>query len=82
LRKILAYAKILGMNNRTPTYLLLENKLGRSLSRYVGAARKSQRSWNAIALELHKETGVAVTSETLRQWFYDQSDKTAEAGVA
>lgn len=57
------------MSNRTRTYLLVEGRLGKSLSRHVGAARARGCSWNAIAMDLHKRTDVAVTAETLRLWF-------------
>lgn len=71
LRYWFAYANLLGMSNRTRTYLLIEERLGRSLGRYVAAARRNDKSWNAIAREIHEKTQVAVTSETLRTWFYD-----------
>lgn len=82
LRKNLAYAKVLGMANPTPTYALLEERLGKNLRRYVAAARRAKKSWNAIALDLHAETKVAVTSETLRIWFSGllKDDETADAG--
>lgn len=68
------------MANRTPTFALIEDRLGKNLTRYVLAARtptptSPKRSWNAIALDLHQKTGVAVTSETLRTWFYDHDTK-------
>lgn len=65
------------MANRTPTFVLLEDRLGKNLTRHVLSARKAKRSWNAIALDLHTQTGVVVTSETLRTWFYDHGTKTA-----
>lgn len=74
------------MANRTRTYELLEERLGKNLARYVAAARKAGKSWNAIALELHGETKVAVTSETLRIWFAslpkDMPIDAADAGAA
>lgn len=85
LRKFLAYAKVLVMSNRTRTYLLVEERLGKSLSRYVSAARRNKKSWNAIAREINEQTQVAVTSETLRLWFFDmKKDATepTEAGAA
>lgn len=84
LRKNLAYAKILVMAHRTRTYLLVEERLGKSLARTVSAARRNGKSWNAIAREIHEQTQVAVTSETLRLWFFDlpKDSTTAEAGVA
>ncbi len=82
MRKFLAYAKVLVMANRTPTFVLIEDRLGKSLTRHVTAARKAGRSWNAIALDLHTQTGVVVTSETLRTWFYDHSAKTGPASTS
>ncbi len=71
------------MANRTRTYLLVEERLGKSLSRYVSAARRNKKSWNAIARDLHEQTQVAVTSETLRLWFFDMKrDDERPAGVA
>ncbi|CAI9417162.1 hypothetical protein [Nocardioides sp. T2.26MG-1] len=69
------------MANKTRTYLLVEERLGKSLSRYVTAARRQtpKRSWNAIARELHEKTQVAVTSETVRLWFYEM-EKDLESG--
>lgn len=84
MRKFLGYAKIRGMANRTRTYLLLEERLGKSLSRVVSAGRRNSKSWNAIARELHEQTQVAVTSETLRLWFHDlkkgEESEDAEVG--
>lgn len=61
------------MSNRTRTYLLIEERLGRPLARYVsnarGAEARPKTSWHQIALSIHSATGVAVTSETLRTWF-------------
>lgn len=73
------------MPNRTRTYLLVEERLGKSLARTVSAARRNGKSWNAIARDLHEQTQVAVTSETLRLWFYDlpkDAPTDTEAGVA
>lgn len=69
--------------HRTPSYLLVEQSLGKSLARYVAARRKrdisgKRKSWNAIARDLRDDSGVAVTSETLRLWF-GQQEKEAEA---
>lgn len=71
LRKVLAYDKIVAMNKPTRTYLLIEERLGKNLRRYVSRCWHQGGSWNSIARDLNAKTEVAVTSETLRLWFYD-----------
>lgn len=56
-------------NPRSPSYLLIETKLGRPLDEAVSEAREQGESWNRIALSLYTSTEVLVTSETLRGWF-------------
>lgn len=57
------------MANPTRTYLLLEERLGSPLARYVRGRRLDGRSWDAIALDLHTDTQIPVTGESLRAWF-------------
>lgn len=62
------------MSNRTPTYLLLEERLGRPLDKRVIKARAAGQSWNQIAREIDYDTHVPVTAESLRLWF-GEADK-------
>lgn len=68
-RKPPAYAKLFGMNNPTPTALLIQERLGAPLATYVAERRNQGQSWNAVARALYDDTGIAVTSETLRNWY-------------
>lgn len=70
LRNHLGYAKILGMP-KTPTYLLLESRLGQDLRRHVMREWRKGTSWNLLSQDLYARTGISVTSETLRLWFHD-----------
>lgn len=69
------------MSNDSPsrTFLLVEEKLGSSLRQRVmkmrGSDPRPKHSWAQIAHELGTETGVFVTSETLRIWFHDDERK-------
>jgi hypothetical protein len=62
---------------QTPLAQLAEHKLGRSLAKYVEARQTEGFGWRRIASELHKETGVLVSHESLRTWFAEQSKRTA-----
>jgi hypothetical protein len=53
----------------TPTQQLAELKLGGSLEQWVTDRRTRGDSWRTIARDLHAETNIAVSDETLRQWF-------------
>lgn len=57
--------------NPSPLYRLLEEKLGRPLADVV-AERRATHSWPEIAQAIAAETGVVVSSETLRNWFRDR----------
>lgn len=60
---------MLAMRKTTPTYRLIQDRLGKDLSRHVSAAWRRGDSWAAIARDLHRQTSVVVSAETLRQWF-------------
>jgi len=62
------------MSNRSRTYLLIEERLGRPLDKRVIKARGQGQSWNQIARELDYDTHVPVTAESVRGWF-DDADK-------
>lgn len=56
---------------QTPTYLLLEAKLGEPLAPLVERMRADERAWPYIARKLRERTNHQVTfsDESLRQWF-------------
>lgn len=66
-----------GRRKPTSTYLLLEERLGRPLDKQVIKARSRGQSWNQIARELDRATGVAVTAEWLRIWFLPRATTSA-----
>lgn len=68
--------------NPTPTYLLLELRLGEPLRDFVLALREDERGWPYIARKLADRTGHAVTDETLRKWFADADAQRTEQGSA
>lgn len=49
---------------------LVEHKLGRSLAKYVQARHQIEgMGWRRIAQEVHRDTGLVVSHESLRSWF-------------
>lgn len=64
---------------QTPTYLLLEAKLGEPLADFVQRLRDDERPWRYVARKLRDATGntVAFSDERLRQWFTDAEDTEA-----
>jgi len=56
---------------QTPTYLLLETKLGEPLAPLVERMRADERSFPYIARKLRERTNheVAFSDESLRLWF-------------
>lgn len=55
--------------SKTATYRLIETGLDSDLESFVKAQRENGASWDAIAREIYDRTRVAVTKETLRNWF-------------
>jgi hypothetical protein len=56
------------MTQPSPTYLLIEQRLGKPLADFIGE-RRPHTAWRRIAMEILKRTDVDVTYETLRTWF-------------
>lgn len=54
--------------NPTPTYLLVQDRLGTNLDQHIAARRAEGESWTSIAYEIRDITGMSVTGETLRSW--------------
>lgn len=54
---------------QTATAQLIEHKLGRSLAKYVEARQLEGFGWRRIAQQVHADTGVIVSHESLRSWF-------------
>jgi len=57
---------------QTPLAQLAEHKLGQSLSKWVAAHLKDGKGWRRISQELHTETGVLISYESLRTWYAQQ----------
>lgn len=55
----------------TPTQLAANHLLDGGLDEFVATRRADGRSWRLIARDLHEETGLDVTHETLRTWFVE-----------
>jgi hypothetical protein len=55
----------------TPTYQLIEARLGETLAEYV-AKNRPHTSWRDMAAHLRETTGVPVSHESLRSWFADR----------
>lgn len=54
---------------QTSTQQLLQIKLGRDLATYVKVRQAEGLGWRRIADDLHAETGIRVSHESLRSWF-------------
>lgn len=52
----------------TPAAQLLEAKLGRNLHLYLAGLIAQHLGWRRIAEQVHADTGVRVSHETLRTW--------------
>lgn len=61
------------MATRSPLHDLIQTRLGRDLSTYVGTRRKRGHTWREIASDLTSVTGVKVTYESLRRWYPDEA---------
>lgn len=48
---------------------LIEDRLGRDLAGYVAELREDGASWTFIAARIERHTNVAVTDQTVRNWF-------------
>jgi hypothetical protein len=59
------------MSRPTRLHRLIEERLDCSLAEYV-AARRPDTSWQDLADEIHKATGIEVSDEALRLWFADR----------
>lgn len=67
--KRLGSAKLLSMAQKTRSYLLVEERLGRPLDEYVAEKRAEKASWVTICHDIAQTTDVRLTPETLRVWF-------------
>ena len=67
---------------QTPLAQLAEHKLGRNLAKWVTAQQKAGNGWRRIAQELHAETGVLISHESLRTWFTQKSAKESDRTAA
>jgi hypothetical protein len=55
----------------TRAYLLIEERMGEPLEAFVRERRRLGDSWNSISVALLRRTDVAVTNQTLINWFAD-----------
>lgn len=64
------------MPEMTATQKLADHLLDGKLSEYVLSRRARGDSWRRISNELRDDTGVDITYETLRSWYFaaDQAD--------
>lgn len=67
------------MTQRTRTFQLVEERLGRDLADHVRTLRDDGASWVTVCHELADETGVRLTPETIRVWFAADETVTARA---
>lgn len=56
---------------RTPLQELLDERAPGGLDEFVAKRRNGDLSWQRIAYDLLLTTGIAVTDETLRNWYAD-----------
>jgi hypothetical protein len=54
---------------KTATYRLIEIGLHEEFHGFVAAQRAAGESWDAIARTIYDRTQIAITRETLRNWF-------------
>jgi len=57
------------MTSVTPQQTLIEIRLGGDLAGYVARSRADRKGWRPIAEAISKQTGLAVSHETLRVWY-------------
>lgn len=70
------------MSNRSAKFLLIEDRLGSSLSDFIRQRKDDERSFEYIARELWATTGVDVTAQTVSNWHASLSPAAPEAGAA
>ena len=67
------------MAPRSPTYLLINDRLNGGLDAFITERRAANRSWRLIAKDIEAATGIDVTFETLRAWYLGSK---GDAGAA
>lgn len=63
-------------DSKSPTYLLVQEKVGQETIEWLRAQRgpddsAPDKSWRGISLELYREHGLDITEVTLRKWWAD-----------
>lgn len=58
---------------QSPTRELLDLKLAElgGLDKFIRDRRAAKASWRKIEIEIRDRTGISVTHETIRVWFYN-----------
>lgn len=67
------------MANRSPKFLLIEDRLGSDLAAFIRGRRDEDVSCENIARELWMATGVDVTAQTISNWDAAYSPEPTEA---
>lgn len=65
------------MASRTRSLIELKLSGRRTLNQLVNESRKRNISWRKITHLIYAETGVLISSETLRLWFKETDRKSA-----
>lgn len=63
------------MDQRTPLYQLVEDRIEGTLADYVSRNRAT-KSWRSMAADLTEQAGVQVTYQTLVNWFGSRTKTT------
>lgn len=67
---------------KSPTYLLVQEKVGRDTVDWLRVQRDAEKSWRLISLELLRDHDLNVTEVTLRSWWDKAHPKEPEPATA
>lgn len=70
------------MTERSKLYRLVERDLGEPLADLITARRTYDYPWAAIAREVSARSAIEISDDTLRRWFPEGDEATAEASAA
>lgn len=70
------------MPQRTPKYLLIQERLGRDLADHLAECRRDGVSYERIARDLWRATDVEITAQSVQTWCADLTPTDDSAGVA
>jgi hypothetical protein len=66
------------MQQPSARYLLIEDRLGESLARFIAERRGRSVAYYKIAMEITQRTGVSVSFETIRTWDLNAGEQAAQ----